>query len=73
MDVFGNVQSRYLVLDQVEVMQETNRCLDENLEWLGLSREDIAGEPRAIDVGNNAVRVEVGLVAWRFLPPRGMH
>lgn len=68
-DAFGNVYSRQLVLDPVEAAQEANRCLDENLRWLGVPREDLLEESRVIDVGDSTVRVKVVLVARRFLPP----
>jgi Flp pilus assembly protein TadG len=68
-DAFGNVYSRQLVLDPIEAVQEANRCLDENLRWLGVPREDLLEESRMVDVSENTIRVKVVLVARRFLPP----
>lgn len=68
-DAFGNVYSRQLALDPLEAAQEANRCLDENLRWLGVPREDLLEESRTIDIGDNTVKVRVVLVARRFLPP----
>jgi Flp pilus assembly protein TadG len=68
-DAFGNVYSRQLALDPVEAVREASRCLDENLRWLGVPREDLLEESRTVDVSDNTIRVRVVLVARRFLPP----